>query len=101
MNDAFGPVRDRAEQQKLKAVLPRQNVAFVYIKDGSGFPHIFWMCICDIEAGETLWGDYGDGYWKNKQDEDPIFSAMLRRMLHTLRGCSGAFPIPVECEVHF
>ena len=27
--------------------------------------------------------------------------SMLRRMLHTLRGCSGAFPIPVECEVRF
>ena len=99
MNDAFGPVRDRAEQKKLKAVLPRQNVKFVYIKDGSGFPHIFWMCIRDIEADETLWGDYGDEYWQHKQDEDPIFSAMLRRMLHTLRGRSEAFPIPVECEV--
>ena len=76
----------------------RQNVKFVCLKDGSGFPHIFWKCIRAVPKGGALWGDYGDDFWEHKQDDDPIFAAMLRRMLYTVRGCSAAFPIPLDVE---
>ena len=91
VNDAFGP--DRASRPG-----QRQNVKFVCLKDGSGFPHIFWKCIRAVPKGGALWGDYGDDFWEHKQDDDPIFAAMLRRMLYTVRGCSAAFPIPLDVE---
>ena len=89
VNDAFGPDRVSHPGQ-------RQNVEFVCLKDGSGFPHIFWRCIRAIPKGGTLWGDYGHDFWEDKQDDDPIFTAMLRRMLYMVRGCSAAFPVPQE-----
>ena len=91
VNDAFGPDRGSHPGQ-------RQNVEFACLKDGSGFPHIFWRCIRAIPKGGTLWGDYGHDFWKDKQDDDPIFTAMLRRMLYTVRSYSAAFPVPLEVE---
>ena len=85
-----------------------QNVRFVLIKDRSGFPHIFWKCIREVPAGDTIWGDYGDAYWESEDSasaadlevsDGPIVSAMMRRLLQTLRGCAAAFPLAVECGV--
>ena len=90
MNDAFGPSRVR--------VAKKQNVEFEILNDNSGFPHVFWRCIRPIPAGGTLWGDYGNEYWNSEEtndedEEDPIYSALLRRMLHMLRGRSATFPL--------
>ena len=93
VNDVYGP--DRTAKHKA-ARRSRQNIAFTVVEDGAGFPHVFWECIRAIPEGATLWGDYGDGYWRNKGDDDLIFSAALRRLLHTVRGGSAAFPIPLE-----
>ena len=95
VNDAFGPNRDRAAKIANKA---KQNVKFCILHDRSGFPHVFWRVVRFIPAGGTLWGDYGDAYWNsdetNEEDtEDPIYSALLRRMLYMLRGRSAAFPL--------
>ena len=95
VNDAFGPSRDWEQGHQL------QNVQFVRIDDGSGFPHIFWKCFRAIPAGGTIWGDYGEDYcWESEEKAASvsILSAMMRRMLHTLRGCSAAYPLAVECE---
>ena len=98
VNDAFGPNRDAATKAKFKK---RKNVKFVVLKDGSGFPHVFWKCISPIPAGGTLWGDYGDDYWgefEQAEVSEPMHSAMMRRLLFMLRGCSAACPLKVECE---
>ena len=79
-------------------VAKKQNVEFEILNDNSGFPHVFWRCIRPIPAGGTLWGDYGNAYWNSEKtndddEEDPIYSALLRRMLHMLRGRSATFPL--------
>ena len=76
-----------------------QNVKFVILSDGSGFPHVFWKCIRAISAGATIWGDYGDNYWSEYHPDAPthgLLSVMMRRLLGTLRGCSAQFPIAVD-----
>ena len=87
----FGPTRDRSRHAL-------QNVKFVKLLDNAGFPHIFWRCIRPIPAGEALWGDYEDEYWASDSaaESDPIYSALMRRLLSALRGRSVAFPLVVR-----
>ena len=39
-----------------------QNVKFYFHMNE---PYPYWIAMRNIEKDETLWGDYGDDYWKN------------------------------------
>ncbi|MDP0563477.1 MAG: hypothetical protein QS721_14595 [Candidatus Endonucleobacter sp. (ex Gigantidas childressi)] len=54
-----------SESDKGRA-LPEKNVSFIRHKDNQGIYIVFLIALKDIEAGATLWTDYGKEYWEAK-----------------------------------
>ena len=93
VNDFAGPDRKNKAQKK-----STMNVRFEEIHDGSKFPHVFWRVMgCTVPAGATLWGDYGDSYWRRRKKEaDVPLSAVMHRILYCLGGCSQRHAIDID-----
>jgi len=63
---------DHEDSKQLKQALARkQNIKYyeVLVND---WPRVFAVALCDIQPGEELLGDYGEGFWSN-------FRLMIRR----------------------
>ena len=101
VNDAFGPRRDSASKRALRASM---NVSFVLLHDRDGLPHVFWRTQKPIRRGEWLLGDYGDAFWSSKSAlsaaaiDDTDLSALMRRVLFSLRGRGAACAIEIGDE---
>ena len=84
VNDAFGP--DRSAQNK-RSLDTGKNAKFVCIHDKSRFGHVFLQTIQPIRAGEIVLTDYGDSFWKARdEDVGSNLCVFAKAVLHSLRG---------------